>query len=136
MALVALVRNVKRALIGVASLAVVPLWLSDAYARTAARTWGENPGAAYDRLELAAELIELERQGEQLTVFAVSRPDEPFTHRFARDLRRGDRHDERRYSRIERVFGGRCDLEQSGISLAGLPVLLNLLDAGWRRGGP
>ena len=36
---------------------------------------------------VASELIELERLGERLTVFAVSRPDEPFTHRFARELR-------------------------------------------------
>lgn len=35
---------------------------------------------------VAAELIELERQGEQVTVFAVSRPDEPFTHRFVTEL--------------------------------------------------
>ena len=36
---------------------------------------------------VASELIELERLGERLTVFAVSRPDEPFTHRFVRELR-------------------------------------------------
>jgi colanic acid/amylovoran biosynthesis glycosyltransferase len=36
---------------------------------------------------VASELIELERLGEQLTVFAVSRPEEPFAHRFVRDLR-------------------------------------------------
>jgi colanic acid/amylovoran biosynthesis glycosyltransferase len=36
---------------------------------------------------VASELIELERLGERLTVFAVSRPKEPFTHEFARDLR-------------------------------------------------
>lgn len=35
---------------------------------------------------IAAELIELQRQGEQVTVFAVSRPDEPFTHRFLDEL--------------------------------------------------
>jgi colanic acid/amylovoran biosynthesis glycosyltransferase len=35
---------------------------------------------------VAAELIELGRQGEQVTVFAVSRPDEPFTHGFLRDV--------------------------------------------------
>jgi colanic acid/amylovoran biosynthesis glycosyltransferase len=35
---------------------------------------------------VAAELIELERQGERVTVFAVSRPEEPFTHRFLADL--------------------------------------------------
>jgi colanic acid/amylovoran biosynthesis glycosyltransferase len=36
---------------------------------------------------VANELIELERLGEELTVFAVSRPDEPFTHRFVSELR-------------------------------------------------
>jgi colanic acid/amylovoran biosynthesis glycosyltransferase len=35
---------------------------------------------------VAAELIELERQGERLTVFALSRPDEPFTHAFVGEL--------------------------------------------------
>jgi colanic acid/amylovoran biosynthesis glycosyltransferase len=36
---------------------------------------------------VAAELIELERQGEDLTVFAVSRPREPFRHAFLEELR-------------------------------------------------
>jgi glycosyltransferase involved in cell wall biosynthesis len=36
---------------------------------------------------VAAELIELERQGEQLAVFAVSRPEEPVRHAFVDDLR-------------------------------------------------
>jgi colanic acid/amylovoran biosynthesis glycosyltransferase len=36
---------------------------------------------------VAAELIELGRQGEQVTVFAVSRPDEPFTHGFLREVK-------------------------------------------------
>jgi len=36
---------------------------------------------------VAAEIIELERQGEQVTVFAVSRPDEPFSHAFVSDLK-------------------------------------------------
>jgi colanic acid/amylovoran biosynthesis glycosyltransferase len=36
---------------------------------------------------VAAELIELERQGERVTVFAISRPDEPFRHGFVDDLR-------------------------------------------------
>jgi colanic acid/amylovoran biosynthesis glycosyltransferase len=36
---------------------------------------------------VAAELIELERQGERVTVFALSRPDEPFTHAFLDELR-------------------------------------------------
>ena len=36
---------------------------------------------------VAAELIELERQGEHVTVFAVSRPDEPFAHGFLDELR-------------------------------------------------
>jgi glycosyltransferase involved in cell wall biosynthesis len=36
---------------------------------------------------VAAEIIELERQGERVTVFAVSRPDEPFTHGFLRELK-------------------------------------------------
>jgi colanic acid/amylovoran biosynthesis glycosyltransferase len=31
---------------------------------------------------IAAEIIELERQGEHVTVFAISRPDEPFSHAF------------------------------------------------------
>ena len=35
---------------------------------------------------VAAELIELERQGERVTVFAVSRPQEPFQHRFLEEL--------------------------------------------------
>jgi colanic acid/amylovoran biosynthesis glycosyltransferase len=35
---------------------------------------------------VAAELIELERQGERLTVFALSRPEEPFTHAFVGEL--------------------------------------------------
>ncbi|MGH8984319.1 MAG: glycosyltransferase [Acidimicrobiia bacterium] len=35
---------------------------------------------------IAAELLELRRQGERVTVFAVSCPDEPFTHRFLGDL--------------------------------------------------
>jgi colanic acid/amylovoran biosynthesis glycosyltransferase len=36
---------------------------------------------------VAAELIELERQGERVTVFALSRPEEPFTHAFIDELR-------------------------------------------------
>jgi colanic acid/amylovoran biosynthesis glycosyltransferase len=36
---------------------------------------------------IAAELIELQRQGEQVTVFALSRPEEPFTHGFLEGLR-------------------------------------------------
>jgi colanic acid/amylovoran biosynthesis glycosyltransferase len=36
---------------------------------------------------IAAELIELERQGERVTVFALSRPDEPFAHAFVGELR-------------------------------------------------
>jgi colanic acid/amylovoran biosynthesis glycosyltransferase len=36
---------------------------------------------------VAAELIELERQGEHVTVFALARPDEPFAHDFVRELR-------------------------------------------------
>jgi colanic acid/amylovoran biosynthesis glycosyltransferase len=36
---------------------------------------------------VASELIALERLGERLTVFAVSRPDEPFAHRFVEELR-------------------------------------------------
>jgi colanic acid/amylovoran biosynthesis glycosyltransferase len=35
---------------------------------------------------VAAELIELERQGAQVTVFAISRPDEPFEHAFLDEL--------------------------------------------------
>jgi colanic acid/amylovoran biosynthesis glycosyltransferase len=35
---------------------------------------------------VAAELIELERQGEQLVVFAVSRPEEPVRHAFVDEL--------------------------------------------------
>jgi glycosyltransferase involved in cell wall biosynthesis len=35
---------------------------------------------------VAAEIIELRRQGERITVFAVSRPDEPFTHGFLAEL--------------------------------------------------
>jgi glycosyltransferase involved in cell wall biosynthesis len=36
---------------------------------------------------VAAELIELERQGEQVAVFAISRPEEPFVHEFLGGLR-------------------------------------------------
>jgi colanic acid/amylovoran biosynthesis glycosyltransferase len=36
---------------------------------------------------IAAELIELQRQGEEVTVFALSRPDEPFIHGFLEGLR-------------------------------------------------
>jgi colanic acid/amylovoran biosynthesis glycosyltransferase len=35
---------------------------------------------------IAAELVELERQGERVTVFAVSRPEEPCAHAFLREL--------------------------------------------------
>lgn len=35
---------------------------------------------------VAAELGELRRQGQAVTVFAVSRPDEPFSHRFLDEL--------------------------------------------------
>ena len=35
---------------------------------------------------VAAELIELERQGEDVTVFAANRPKEPFVHGFVREL--------------------------------------------------
>jgi colanic acid/amylovoran biosynthesis glycosyltransferase len=35
---------------------------------------------------IAAELIELERQGERVTVFAVARPAEAFTHSFVSEL--------------------------------------------------
>jgi glycosyltransferase involved in cell wall biosynthesis len=36
---------------------------------------------------VAAELIELERHGEHVTVFAISRPPEPFTHGFLDELK-------------------------------------------------
>jgi glycosyltransferase involved in cell wall biosynthesis len=36
---------------------------------------------------VAAELVELERQGEQVTVFALSRPEEPFEHAFVGEVR-------------------------------------------------
>lgn len=36
---------------------------------------------------IAAELIELERQGERVTVFAISRPEETFTHGFLDELK-------------------------------------------------
>jgi colanic acid/amylovoran biosynthesis glycosyltransferase len=36
---------------------------------------------------VAAELVELERQGEQVTVFALSRPEEPFEHAFVSEVR-------------------------------------------------
>jgi glycosyltransferase involved in cell wall biosynthesis len=36
---------------------------------------------------VAAELIELERQGERVAVFAVSRPEEPFTHGFVGEVK-------------------------------------------------
>lgn len=36
---------------------------------------------------VAAEIIELERQGEQVVVFAISRPDEPLTHAFLREMK-------------------------------------------------
>lgn len=35
---------------------------------------------------VAAELLELQRQGQRVTVFALSRPDEPFRHRFLSEL--------------------------------------------------
>jgi len=35
---------------------------------------------------IASELIEMERQGERVTVFAISRPAEPFSHDFLREL--------------------------------------------------
>lgn len=44
----------------------------------------------YPRLSetfIAAEIIELERQGESVTIFAISRPDEPVAHAFVRDVR-------------------------------------------------
>ena len=36
---------------------------------------------------VAAEIIELERQGERVTVFALSKPDEPFAHAFIREMK-------------------------------------------------
>lgn len=36
---------------------------------------------------VAAEVLELERQGEHVTIFAISRPDEPFEHAFLERLR-------------------------------------------------
>jgi colanic acid/amylovoran biosynthesis glycosyltransferase len=36
---------------------------------------------------VAAELIELERQGERVTVFAISRPQEPFAHGFVGEVK-------------------------------------------------
>ena len=36
---------------------------------------------------VAAEIIELERQGERVTIFAVRRPDEPFAHGFLREMK-------------------------------------------------
>lgn len=35
---------------------------------------------------VASEIIELERQGERVSVFAISRPDEPFAHGFLREM--------------------------------------------------
>src|SRR5918996_1073168 len=36
---------------------------------------------------VAAEIIELERQGERVSVFALGRPDEPFSHAFIGEMR-------------------------------------------------
>lgn len=36
---------------------------------------------------IAAEVIELERQGADVTIFAISRPEEPFTHGFLEQLK-------------------------------------------------
>ncbi len=36
---------------------------------------------------VAAEIIELERHGESVVIFAISRPDEPVEHAFVRDVR-------------------------------------------------
>jgi len=36
---------------------------------------------------VAAEIIELERQGERVTIFARGRPDEPFSHRFIEHMK-------------------------------------------------
>jgi hypothetical protein len=36
---------------------------------------------------VAAEIIELERQGERVTIFARGRPDEPFSHRFIEQMK-------------------------------------------------
>jgi colanic acid/amylovoran biosynthesis glycosyltransferase len=36
---------------------------------------------------VAAEILELERQGERVTIFALSRPEEPFAHGFLSELR-------------------------------------------------
>ena len=44
----------------------------------------------YPRLSetfIAAEIIELERQGESVTIFAISRPDEQVEHAFVRNVR-------------------------------------------------
>lgn len=38
---------------------------------------------------VAAEIIELERHGETVTIFAISRPDEPFSHAFLREMKAG-----------------------------------------------
>lgn len=64
----------------------------------AERTTGGGPGSRrlgyvlkrFPRISetfVAAEIIELERQGEDVTIFAISRPDEPFTHGFLNELR-------------------------------------------------
>jgi glycosyltransferase involved in cell wall biosynthesis len=36
---------------------------------------------------VAAEIIEMERQGEHVSIFAVSKPDEPFSHAFIDEIR-------------------------------------------------
>ena len=36
---------------------------------------------------MAAEVLEVERQGEHVTIFAISRPDEPFEHAFLDRIR-------------------------------------------------
>ena len=36
---------------------------------------------------VATEIIEMERQGERVSIFAVSRPDEPFCHAFVDEIR-------------------------------------------------
>lgn len=86
---------------------------------------------------VAAELIELQRQGEEVTVFAISRPEEPFTHRFLDELTCPvvylPHRPLRQVGRVARAVAGCLRTDPRGWSRAAVASLWPPRIAGWRR---
>jgi colanic acid/amylovoran biosynthesis glycosyltransferase len=86
---------------------------------------------------IAAELLELRRQGQRVTVFALSRPDEPFTHHFLTELDVPVVYlPHRPLGELPRVLGAtvrRAATHPAGWSAAAVSALNPPTLRGWRR---